>query len=463
MNQPIQAVTFQHGGQTLFAAATPLLFGTDGNEGEMQIALSRAWKEGPKGEPVALGPDVFNAWIEKFKASGNAEIPIDRDHLTFHKTNPDSKAMGWITDLFVRMGAAGAELWSKVRWTPATATAIKAGEWKFCSPAFKLDATDAETGKPCGPKLFNVALTNLPFQEGLAPITLSAFDPTADDKAPPADDKPAPDAAATDKPDAMAADDKAPPASDAKGSDAPDANAQDAQLTTFIEACMKAGGLDRATVVSMLLEQADSIGSQLAQLAERDAAKTENTTMSLATSTTTEPTEAEKVAAKAKADAEAADKLELKILREQVTMLSQQVTDVQTTSQTAAEKAAADKAAAIALEVDGLIATGHVRDVGRDDAIQLFALDADRARRVYAEKVVPIGFSQAGTGDTESKPVGAVDPETVTYATLDPALRPLCMATADAWGDARKPERLDHWAKSIARSHAIRVGGGSTN
>lgn len=83
------------------------------------------------------------------------DIPIDWDHAMVDPDSPraDRRAAGWFK-LEVRDG----ELWAvDVRWTAEAEKALRAGEWRFTSPAFLYDE---ESGRVL--QLVNVAICNLP-------------------------------------------------------------------------------------------------------------------------------------------------------------------------------------------------------------------------------------------------------------------------------------------------------------
>ncbi len=127
-------------------------------------------------------------------------LPIDVDHLSMSPEKPwDGVAAGWINDLALRDD--GDTLWALVEWTPQGAAAIKDKQYQFVSPSFVKDYTD-KSGERIGTTLLAAAITNHPFLEGMAALTLSAglkemATPLllADDDAPPpfpTDDMPPP-------------------------------------------------------------------------------------------------------------------------------------------------------------------------------------------------------------------------------------------------------------------------------
>ncbi len=92
--------------------------------------------------------------LAEYQAHG-VDIPIDWEHAMLRDDVPvrDQRAAGWF-GLEVRDG----ELWAvKVRWTDEAAAALRAGEWRFISPAF---VANKDTGRIS--QLINVAICNLP-------------------------------------------------------------------------------------------------------------------------------------------------------------------------------------------------------------------------------------------------------------------------------------------------------------
>jgi phage I-like protein len=78
------------------------------------------------------------------------------------------KAAGWFA-LEDRGAGESGGLWAvNVRWTPAAAAAIAAGEWRYTSPWFSYDGETRRIHE-----LHNVALTNTPATKNLKPLTAS--------------------------------------------------------------------------------------------------------------------------------------------------------------------------------------------------------------------------------------------------------------------------------------------------
>lgn len=103
------------------------------------------------------------------------EICVDYDHLTLKAKAPgDAKAAGWFKDVELR--ADGTELWARVEWTETAADAIRGKEYRYFSPVIRWDYT-TNKGEEIGAILFNGAVTNTPFLQGMEPLALSAGTP----------------------------------------------------------------------------------------------------------------------------------------------------------------------------------------------------------------------------------------------------------------------------------------------
>jgi phage I-like protein len=99
------------------------------------------------------------------------QLPVDYDHLSMDPKKPgDGKAAGWFKSMELR--TSDTELWAEIAWTPEAAQTIKAGEYRFVSPSFIRDYVWKE-GKNIGTTLIAAAITNHPFLEGMAAVTLS--------------------------------------------------------------------------------------------------------------------------------------------------------------------------------------------------------------------------------------------------------------------------------------------------
>lgn len=100
------------------------------------------------------------------------EICMDYDHLSMQPPAAgDGKAAGWFKQVELR--AQGQELWARVDWTEAGASAIKSLEYRFVSPTFH-KAFVTNTGENIGCTLLGAAITNQPFLQGMDPLSIAA-------------------------------------------------------------------------------------------------------------------------------------------------------------------------------------------------------------------------------------------------------------------------------------------------
>jgi hypothetical protein len=137
----------------------------------IQIAKQGAFA-GHAAGPFKLDVSTFSEIIHNFKSTTNRAIPIDYEHASEQDPTQGSiptsgaPAQGWIRDLKIEDG----NLWGKVEWLPQARDQIRAGAYKFLSPAIRFDSKDRVTGKPIGARLTSAALTNMPFLDGMEPL-----------------------------------------------------------------------------------------------------------------------------------------------------------------------------------------------------------------------------------------------------------------------------------------------------
>lgn len=136
-----------------------------GTESWIQI-LKQGQFWDPRYGDFAVDDAMFDAILSNFQESNRA-VPGDYDHAFNAMGN--SRACGWVKELERRAD----EMWAKVQWTEEAAKQIRAGEYRYISPEYNENYVD-ETGKQRGPALLAFGLTNRPFLEGMAEVTLSA-------------------------------------------------------------------------------------------------------------------------------------------------------------------------------------------------------------------------------------------------------------------------------------------------
>lgn len=110
----------------------------------------------------------LEAMLANFEANP-ASVPGDYDHSFL--MGEGSLSAGWTKALEIR--ADGTEMWGQVVLTERAAEQVAAGEYRFISPEFSLNHMN-ERGEAIGPCLLAWGLTNRPFLEGMAEVSLAA-------------------------------------------------------------------------------------------------------------------------------------------------------------------------------------------------------------------------------------------------------------------------------------------------
>ena len=130
----------------------------------VHMAREGTWRGHHSGAEIVLTAETFASFVASFDATKNATAAKYG-----HPGGDDFPAAGWILDLEVR----GDGLWGLVEFTPRAVASIRDGEYRYCSIEFALESVDRVTGEPAGPVVSGLGLTNIPFLDGLTPITLS--------------------------------------------------------------------------------------------------------------------------------------------------------------------------------------------------------------------------------------------------------------------------------------------------
>lgn len=142
--------------------------GAEKRTGWAHIAKVGEWSGHPSGR-FKLTREHFLSAIEVFEGQETPPV-FDYEHATeFGTPTGEAPASGWIHKLELRSD----DLWALVEWSEKAAAYIRAGEYRFTSSVFLLDAPDRETGEPLKCRLKSAALTNTPFMDGLTPLALS--------------------------------------------------------------------------------------------------------------------------------------------------------------------------------------------------------------------------------------------------------------------------------------------------
>jgi phage I-like protein len=284
-------------------------------------------------------------------------VDYEHDSLDGRKTGP-KLAAGWVQKLAKRDDG----LWALVEFNPRAIGYIQSGEIKFVSPAIDFRSKDRKTNKSIGPELINIALTNMPFLDGLTPIKLTRFNmgDTIEETTTTTVKKPA---------QLQLSEEETVQAQD----ETVDANAA-------IDALAAVTGLEPAAVVAALVEKQEEVGAVLVGAAEQEGSEAE-----------AEMTDEQNP------DAIKASRTEA-IMDKTIVALNRRL-------ETLEKEKNEEKKAAVEALVKMKIEEGYIPDTDKDDAIYLFTNDPERAERVYATKRVPIGETQGDEKDIKDKPI----------------------------------------------------------
>lgn len=123
--------------------------------------------------------------VKNFAASENGMLPIDYEHsMELLGEEPGLAqggpipAAGWIhkirkADLGSVKASLKQALVATVEFTKKALEMIRAGEYRFISPAWAFESKDRKTGEPRGARLVSAGLTNKPFFTELPPLKAS--------------------------------------------------------------------------------------------------------------------------------------------------------------------------------------------------------------------------------------------------------------------------------------------------
>jgi hypothetical protein len=147
-----------------------------GNLAEIPIAVTGTWVK--DGHRFSITKEDLDDIVSNFEARQNGTVVIDYEHASERpevaKGGP-IPAAAWIHSLSTKKDPETKKetLWASVEWTPNAEKFIKAGEYRYFSPAIDWGAADKKTGRSKGATLTSGALTNHPFLEELPAIQLS--------------------------------------------------------------------------------------------------------------------------------------------------------------------------------------------------------------------------------------------------------------------------------------------------
>lgn len=353
----------------------------------INIAHVGTWKGHGAGE-FEFTPAVFSQLITNFKAR-KTPVDIDYDHKSRRSDSMEpARSAGYISRLETRNG--GKELWALCRLTELAAEMVANEEMRGCSPVVAFDATDRASGKPIGPELLQLALTNNPFLDGLKGFEdvheMSMV--TAMSDATDAEKKKKEDAAdggvddATENPDGS----KKPVAM----ADAAANGGASVDASSLITAISDACGVSADAVLGILMDKIDAVTKLVSDNAG-DGTVADGKPMSAGAAC--DPNTKQMTAS---------TQLEQKIveltkinesLSKRVVTLNDRL-DKQEQATVAAEKKA--KEDAIAVRVDGMVKSLAITADERDGAIYMFTHNPTLAEKTYGGRKALIGTTQAG-------------------------------------------------------------------
>ena len=337
-----------------------------GTVSRMHVASAGEWLGHPDG-PFEFTQAVFDTMCANAGAQ-STPLSIDYDHRAWSDTAPDSRAAGWVQKLTREGEGDDAKLWATVEWTASAADAIRAGEFRFCSPAWTMDSIDRKSGESIGPRMLNIALTNVPFLDGQTPITCTqrvrekikmAADEMKPEDAKPEDAKPADETTAADDPTAA--------------------------LGALVKSVAEAAGVDELAAIAAMSEMSDAIGGMVRDQLNQDGMPSETEMAAEPVVASVEPAAVVTASVKVGTDADAAS----------IRLMSARIVNLEADL---AKRVASDKAATAArieADADKLIADGYALDSQRADVVFLMSTAPDRVASIFGTKVSPVGATQA--------------------------------------------------------------------
>lgn len=160
--------------KALRGEAVEILLAAKDDSKPVWIQIAKPGKfRGHAAGPFEMSHQTFSEIINNFRAQKNQAIPADFEHASEMSAHEGSiptsgaPAQGWVTDLQIR---SDGNLWGLVEWLPLAKKYIRAGQYKYLSPAIVFGSKDRVTGKPIGARLSSIALTNNPFLDGMQPV-----------------------------------------------------------------------------------------------------------------------------------------------------------------------------------------------------------------------------------------------------------------------------------------------------
>lgn len=350
----------------------PIAFADEStNAAWIHICKYGTYKGHPSG-PFQLTRVDFESMLYNLHEQAN-DIPIDYEHASMETpTGQPVPAAGWITELEIRGDGTGEYdgLWGYAQFTARAASMLRADEYRHNSPVIDFLSVDRQTNKPAGVALFSVALTNLPFFDGQAPIKL-----TRETKA-------------------MGL---------IQNQDGQEVAAQAGEADALVAALAEMTGLDPMAVIAALTDRLDDVAAMLSEQASEEGVPSEEQAPPASAEPQAAAAASADPAASAVAGAASADAagFSLDLAQEQIAHLQGQLAEL------LAEKQKAFSAR-VEQHVDTLVKEGRVDAKARPDWIKAFAANWEQASRMVGIRVAPVGvkqFSRVDQSESNGEPV----------------------------------------------------------
>ena len=143
----------------------------------IQIARTGAWLGHPQG-PFEITEQTLDALERNFYGQGVGKLQYDFNHASAFPPNSGTipaigtPSQGWAYGLRREPG----KLFALTKWLSPAKEYLEQDKYGGVSPLINWKGLDRVTGKPIGPELRSIALTNLPFLLGMAAPTAASAD-----------------------------------------------------------------------------------------------------------------------------------------------------------------------------------------------------------------------------------------------------------------------------------------------
>ena len=154
-------------GKNLMFMATPDMLIADKNgdfdKNKLVHIVPFAKVDSPYKGKFEIGDKQMAQMMQNFENEMN-DLVFDYGHASVW--SDEAPAAGWIKEIVKKKLG----LFARVEWTDKALAHFEAKEYKYVSPTIMFSALDRKTGMPIGAALHSVALTNVPYLDGMEPI-----------------------------------------------------------------------------------------------------------------------------------------------------------------------------------------------------------------------------------------------------------------------------------------------------